>query len=92
MTEDQAKQKWCPFVRAGVATTAGETNSAINRVGLANQGSDKINTYPIGMCIASDCMAWRVSQMYNLEGTEMMSHGYCGLAGTVHDEVYSESS
>ena len=44
MTEEEAKDKWCPFGKA--------TGHGSNRIGADNQ----IGTVP---CIASQCMAWR---------------------------------
>lgn len=47
MTEDEAKKKWCPFVRAQNFQPDGSQNPAVNR--------------PEGNfdCIGSSCMAWR---------------------------------
>ena len=45
MTEDEAKDKWCPFAR--VSETGGRS-VAINR-----------DAEPWPTCVASKCMAWR---------------------------------
>lgn len=66
MTEDEAKKKWCPFVRlvGGNKNDAGadigsHNGSAFNRVALVDSGDFSIPH--AARCIASDCMAWRVS-------------------------------
>lgn len=71
MTEDEARQKWCPFVRVAYPESIGGCN-VINRL---------YNTPSPGpcRCIASGCMAWRWE-----EGAPVLSytgHGFCGLAG-----------
>lgn len=73
MTEDQAKQKWCPFSRMAHwnAPTGG------------NRPTDPDGFIPHVNCIASDCMAWRWS-LTNAEvkdGRLTPKEGYCGLAG-----------
>lgn len=77
MTEDEAKTKWCPFVRHSDGN-AGVFNSG-------NRSEDPINISHSGgqfgcVCIGSECMAWR----WNVE-TEIdipkLPTGYCGLAG-----------
>lgn len=70
MTEDQAREKWCPMTRFN----GGYTNHL------------KANN---AMCVASDCMAWRVgtvsvtenSAMHSGKQTVQRKTGYCGLAG-----------
>ncbi len=74
MTEDEAKTKWCPFVRAqqfqpfalGVAD-----NPAVNR------GEWSVN------CLASGCAVWRwrhVSGIGGHAGEISTTDGFCGLA------------
>lgn len=59
MLEEEAKSKWCPFARVGSAYQPG---FSINRVVKET------------CCIASCCMAWRVT-------SEVTGRGFCGLAG-----------
>lgn len=80
MTEDEAKQKWCPatavrneYFTGGIITMDEPKNS----------------------CIASDCMAWRWKETYTPNRSMMASypepspsgkteisttHGHCGMA------------
>lgn len=80
MTEDEAKEKWCPFVRllredsevSGLVTNRGDQDGTLN-------------------CIAFDCMAWRATtrpattkdvakcDLYG-HGDLIPTGGYCGLA------------
>lgn len=46
LTEDEAKQRWCPMSRAG--------EDGANRLGRAGEHR------PNCRCIASGCMVWRV--------------------------------
>ena len=72
MTEEEAKQKWCPMVRI----TIGETDACDNR---GNKNGDLATK-----CIASDCMMWapevdgRVGNIPTRSGKQ----GHCGLAGS----------
>ena len=54
MTEDEAKTKWCPHVRMRHPQDEGH---AFNR--------DYGDSYAIGNCIGSACMAWRWSMEPN---------------------------
>lgn len=67
MTENDAKEKWCPLARvAMVHCDAGnEFIGAINRAAVMEA---EVN------CIGSDCMAWRKA-MGNPR------YGYCGAFG-----------
>ena len=47
LTEEQAREKWCPMVHGAVDDAV----AAINRQNKDNE--------PLGNCIASDCMMWR---------------------------------
>ena len=79
MVEDEARTKWCPFVRILDGQPPG--GAATNREGR--------NTN----CIGSNCMAWRWGERLETEreaylrGTDLRrtlqstTEGYCGLAG-----------
>jgi hypothetical protein len=51
LTEDQAKEKWCPFVRVEVG----------HGLAAANRHTDNGSALVRAQCIASQCMAWRWS-------------------------------
>ena len=83
MTEDEAKQKWCPFARVS-SLVDGETHPAANRL-------QTLDHEVVSYCIASDCMAWRWVGSHH-DGTpptistdenenRKLIKGYCGLAG-----------
>lgn len=70
MTEEEAKTKWCPFVRLG-ETAIGST---YNRCG------PEASLY----CIGSACMAWRWNERgLRVIGSipPPGGEGHCGLAG-----------
>lgn len=84
MTEDEAKTKWCPFVRNDYALTGG------NRY--------KEAPHKVAPCIGSACMAWRwrdlagewdrrENKIEQANGRQcepppsFPKVGYCGLAG-----------
>lgn len=84
MTEDEAKTKWCPFVR--FHRTPFDTH-APNRNVTASDTT---------LCLGSGCMAWRSKEQTwftnraeaefrrtgrRLEPTGADIDGYCGLAG-----------
>jgi len=80
MIEEEAKTKWCPFVRHD---TAGQNPGSFNRTILS---TDKTNLN----CIGSACMAWRwnyppAEEVDGLKVVEVhhdpSGSGYCGLAG-----------
>ncbi len=81
MTEDEAKTKWCPMVRYGVADDGKcSTNRSPEVWGPQHGATSRVNAH----CIGSQCMAWRL--MPKLEdpasGIKMIPDGgYCGLAG-----------
>lgn len=81
MTEEQAKKKWCPMVRAGL-------KGANTYVGI-NWPSGEVLDQEYAKCIGSDCMMWRWSQRPepHQPGNNTTGHdgdGRCGLAGTEH--------
>jgi len=65
MTEEDAKTKWCPFVRFHVEGKAPTFTATPNR--------DQRGT----RCIGSACMAWR----WEYDDGQDSGQGYCGLAG-----------
>lgn len=72
MKEDEAKTKWCPFVRGG--------NLAIHHGAMVIDHHTR--SIENNKCIASECMAWRISHReHDLDTDEITDFGYCGLAG-----------
>ena len=59
MTEDEAKEKWCPFVRivGWEQFRDGEQAATCNRIPNKDGSIDSCVA-----CIGSSCMAWRVSE------------------------------
>jgi hypothetical protein len=85
LTEEEAKTKWCPFVRL-------EGNeSPHGRDWMTNRGEYAQPTSPrdaLSTCIGSACMAWRWKKRFGPDPdkpeniTELPpTEGYCGLAG-----------
>lgn len=72
MTEDEAKTKWCPFVRLVI--------SDIGEAKTDNRDFDYGDGTP--SCIASECMAWRWKQEGIEHGEPIYNdtYGHCGLA------------
>lgn len=71
LTEDEARKKWCPHVRA----SEGEHDN-----NAANCGTTEASRSPIyAKCIASDCSQWRRARMVITQ--EPTDKGYCGIAG-----------
>ena len=68
MTEDEAKTKWCPVVRA--AYVAGDAHG----IAAVNRNPDKTNNTTSVNCIASECMMWRWDEQ------QSSADGHCGLA------------
>lgn len=83
MTEDEAKTKWCPFVRYTVEQEEGVTPARNAWI----EYSKKQRIPEMARCIASQCMAWRTRERV-LEGVKISDKpatvldGHCGLAGT----------
>lgn len=88
MTEEEAKQKWCPMVRASISQ--GDGNAS-------NRDCHRPNEAPeYAQCIGSKCMMWtQIKQLFDVTHNsfvEKVEHtgweyemrfngGYCGLAG-----------
>lgn len=71
LTEQEARAKWCPFVRI-------EGNNRIYNT--MTDGFDPVHL--VQHCLGSLCMAWRTFQYSHMHGGgELQTHGYCGLAG-----------
>jgi len=82
MTEDQAKQKWCPMVRFNDRNSETAYNAWYDTSG--GEGRCK--------CIGSACMMWRWDAITPEEKRQLREYGdstgpllaipgYCGLAG-----------
>lgn len=81
MTEEEAKTKWCPFVR--VLPETERWHPMTNREDTISAPKGSATT-----CIGSACAAWRwecVRDDYGGENGEPVilteTHGFCGLAG-----------
>lgn len=74
MTEDEAKHRWCPFVRR-----EGDGGGAFNRGATPLNEEHHDGIYSCA-CIGSACMAWR-TQNYIDDNRMPNVAGYCGLAG-----------
>lgn len=84
MTEDEAKTKWCPFVRAvtGAIYDDGRSNHATCQPAINRIVDDTKWAFPKGVaCIGSACMAWRWKGKAAFEGQPIERYGRCGLAG-----------
>lgn len=82
MTEDEARGKWCPFVRVIEIRTGPERYERLDSRGNLNESGGP-------SCIASDCMMWRwvvspsdAAREAKDPFIEVVSEvsGYCGLA------------
>lgn len=89
-TEEEAKEKWCPFARNLSTGISVSFNRYINNKGVLYAPATE------APCIASGCMVWRwtrtpseasaYEQACRLEGRppfppDTEAKGYCGLAG-----------
>jgi len=73
MTEDEAKTKWCPFVRA---ISYGSPSPTEDHMYITNREG------PDSLCIGSECMAWRTYELrIGAKSVIPDGQGYCGLAG-----------
>ena len=78
MTEEEAKTKWCPHVRA-MATFGDQFAGTYNR--------SIHDDLPNPACIASDCMMWRwimsprdAAEINSRGDAGAVPSGHCGLA------------
>jgi len=90
MTEEQAKEKWCPFGRViGAHADAGNIqrlHTGYNR--LWRRDSQEMEPAKASACIASRCMAWRWTEEKPILDIDLATSdvekgertGYCGLA------------
>jgi hypothetical protein len=85
MTEQEAKQRWCPFSRTHVANEHGIVSVNVWPRDTAD-GRDR-DYLGECRCIGSACMAWRSTparrgRMSAIEEEiEMPAQSWCGLAG-----------
>jgi hypothetical protein len=83
MTEEEARGKWCPFVRQ-----SNGPDGSWNRTLHESASLTEPRTYG---CIASECMAWRWEDgvipgtdgkfYFGDETAQRPARGYCGLSG-----------
>lgn len=75
MTEDEARHRWCPFVRVGAADMG---HGYYSNRGTWAPSVEKLNV----KCLGAQCMAWRWSlDPYQAEDCKLPSRGFCGLVG-----------
>jgi hypothetical protein len=66
MTEDEAKTKWCPFVRQ-IGTLRNSQSNEVFATGSQNRGHQMGGALHNCMCIGSGCMAWRWNKDFALQ-------------------------
>jgi hypothetical protein len=77
MTEDEAKTKWCPMVRAATLITGVDYHeTAVGGAGCNRAHPNMM--FEGAVCIASDCMMWR---WIDRGSVSKPIDGYCGLGG-----------
>lgn len=88
ITEEQAKQKWCPFSRVLLPVNQSGNRISTFHLNMVRKSGDErdIQHYEQQQrdcnCIASGCMAWRWgSYVKPLDDGTLANTGYCGLAG-----------
>ena len=67
MTEEIAKENWCPFTSNGLAKAVLLAARKLSNDEYVNINADR--------CIGSECMAWRFDDPDDPDCV----HGYCGL-------------
>lgn len=73
MTEEEARTKWCPFVRVTFTTSDLTWQGDM----VTNRGQ-KPSSKTDALCIASDCMAWAEETLGRTNDREIKA-GYCQL-------------
>lgn len=86
LTEDQARGKWCPHVRAEGGLESGRLSVSVqpasNSIAPTGDDDDGCRDPEWASCIASACMSWRwAPKRMNTGETVADGVGYCGLAG-----------
>lgn len=85
LTEEQTKEKWCPFVRY-LAVFTNTSDGKVEALANYNRGAQDSGLGK-ARCIGSECMAWREGPPKSVFGNaadkipQQVSVGYCGLAG-----------
>lgn len=82
LSEREAKQRWCPFVRY-----TSVRGSGINR--WTDAGDENFNPNAT-RCLGSECMAWRWVEQPGPQppnAPERDSRGWCGLAGDARPDL-----
>jgi hypothetical protein len=85
MTEDEAREKWCPHTQVSIATSESTDAHSDNR--RSEYGSSiEFESNPV--CLGSKCMAWRWARELKVFGADpglsaevITDKGFCGLAG-----------
>lgn len=75
MTEDEAKDKWCPFVR--IAVQMGNGGATANR-GAGDGTGGPYDLREDNRCLGSGCMAWQWA--WREFARPSKDQGFCGLA------------
>lgn len=81
MTEEEAKQCWCPFAKMWSMADNGTASGGWNR--HPSEPPTEDGKYSGSNCIGSKCMVWRWEyDDYRATGggLEQTDSGYCGLA------------
>lgn len=90
MTEDEAKTKWCPFVRiVRLEPLPEQTKDWVHVSGVNTDALGRCRIPASCTCIASACMAWRwIDDGFRWDGPGAWpqtnpgkpAQGYCGLS------------
>ena len=83
MTEEEAREKWCPMARTFHVSKEGPQLGPFNRFLIEER---PMRLHKEVKCIASDCMMWRQVDGNPMNPSTMgKTFGYCGLAWSCHD-------